>query len=317
MNDSLIPNIHSPLIARIKYGFIAQHNARISILRDDLNHPIVSGNKLRKLHYPLRHAQSEGYSGVISLGGAYSNHLHALAYACLEQKLNCITVVRGEQTAELNNTLRDIESWGARIHFVSRSEYKHRHHAEWQDQLLQQLTPDHASWMFLPEGGSHTLSMQGFEDIFSAHTEHFDYIACAVGSGGTTAGLALAMAPHQRLIAVPAVRDSQLPKRVKQLIQDDSVFERIDWLTGYEWGGFAKFPNMLEQFVLEFTQQSGVLTDPVYTSKLVYAINDQLRLGQFDHSDEIMLYHSGGLQGWRGFLPKVSQEMRDCVAKFR
>jgi 1-aminocyclopropane-1-carboxylate deaminase len=53
----------------------------LAVLRLDLIDPLISGNKWFKLSSYLALAAESGAAGLISLGGAHSNHLHALAAA--------------------------------------------------------------------------------------------------------------------------------------------------------------------------------------------------------------------------------------------
>ena len=285
---------------------------QLAVLRDDLNHAIVSGNKLRKLKYILQAAGKANTLGLISFGGAHSNHLHALAFASKELGLQAHLIVRGEEVLQTPSpTLVDCLNWGAKITPISRQAYKHRYQQEWQQQWLR------PGFQLVPEGGSDTLAVQGVAEALDERTHMYDVIACAAGSGGTVAGLALGLQPHQRLLAFPAVKDPKLPEKVRQLMGDHASYQQIHWCWGYEWGGFGRFPKRLECFVVDWLQATQVLPDPVYTAKLFYGITDLYRQNQLKPEQKVLLYHSGGLQGWRSMATRLSAEMQAYLDWFR
>ena len=106
-------------------SFLKQ-NIEVSILRLDKLHPIISGNKLFKLHYFLNEVNLNGKKSVITFGGAYSNHLVATAFACQQSGFNCIGIVRGEKPAQLSGTLIQCEQYGMQLIFISREAYQHK-----------------------------------------------------------------------------------------------------------------------------------------------------------------------------------------------
>ena len=282
--------------------------ASISIYRDELNHHVVSGNKLRKLKYPLQQALKMKYIGITSFGGAHSNHAHALAYACKKTNLGCRLIIRGEEASSAQSpTLADCQQWGAEIIPVSRADYRQRHNHKYQQSCLA------AGHMLLPEGGSAKLALTGVAEVLDNRTRSFPYIATAVGSGGTAAGLATSLEPHQKLLVVPAVRDTSLPKRIDELLSHYPVNTQIGWLNGYEWGGFGKFPSALARFTEEFYVHTTILLDPIYTAKLAYAVIEQIRQGHIPANNQLLLYHSGGLQGWRARREPLSKSFTETL----
>ncbi|MBD1391079.1 pyridoxal-phosphate dependent enzyme [Neiella sp. HB171785] len=302
----------SPILA-VDISPWAGRQAQLHILRDDLNHPIVSGNKLRKLKYPLLHALRQGYCGITSFGGAHSNHAHALAYACQQLKLECRLIIRGQEaSAAQSATLKDCVDWGAEVIPVSRQDYRERHQSDAQQRWTK------TNHLLVAEGGSTTMALTGVAEALDARTEPYSFIATAVGSGGTAAGLSLGLTKKQRLLLVPAVRDQQLPSRIAELL-DTAPDQRqqaapMCWLTGYEWGGFGRLPTELQQFVAAFYRHTQVLLDPVYTAKLCFALVSEIRAGRLPPDGSVLMYHSGGLQGWRGMTDKLIPEMQDCLA---
>ncbi|GGA82816.1 1-aminocyclopropane-1-carboxylate deaminase [Neiella marina] len=254
-----------------------------------------------------------GYRGITSFGGAHSNHAHALAFACQQLQLECRLIIRGlEASPNTSKTLQDCTHWGAELVPISRQDYRDRHHHSAQQRWLK------ANHALIPEGGSGAQALQGMAEVLDDRTQSYQYIATAVGSGGTAAGLSLGLSAAQRLLLVPAVRDRQLPHRIDQLLNLAQDMPRhsvsMCWLTGYEWGGFARLPVELQQFVAAFYRHTQVLLDPVYTAKLCFALVEEIRQGRLPGNGSVLMYHSGGIQGWRGMTAKLIPEMQDCLA---
>lgn len=296
------------LIQSVEQLPFLSHSPKLAVLRDDLNHAVVSGNKLRKLKYAIQGLMAENARGVVSFGGGHSNHLHALAYACNQLGLKSRLIVRGEEVLDTPSaTLQDCQKWGADILPVSREEYRKRHLLEWQAQWLAD------GFKLIPEGGTAQSALKGVGEVLDKRAQDYEIIACAVGSGGTAAGLALALKPHQKLLAFPAVKDKQLPTKVAQLMASPEAFERIQWCWGFEGAGFGRFSKELEQFVVAWYQSTGVLPDPVYTAKLFDGIHKLYQQGCLRPEQKVLIYHSGGLQGWRGMKARLSAEMLACL----
>jgi len=99
---------------------------QFDILRLDLIHPIISGNKWFKLRYYLEDAKQNNCTEIASFGGAYSNHIVAMACACFENKLQCVGFIRGDQTEDLSPTLQTAKEYGMELQFVNRTDYKNK-----------------------------------------------------------------------------------------------------------------------------------------------------------------------------------------------
>ncbi len=267
------------------------------IKRDDLIHPIISGNKWRKLKYILNHALHLNADCIVSMGGAYSNHLHALAYAGKLLEIKTVGFIRGEAPSRPNQTLLDLMDWGMELRFVSRSEYRklrdYKHHDS-----LPDLKPGE---YWLPEGGATELALKGVGESVAEIDLNFDVLAVACGTGTTLAGL-IAHAPHScRVLGVAALKNAGfLVYDVQQMLNTNGV-TREDWQLAldYHCGGFAKTSPALLEFIRQFQDKHGVPLEPVYTGKLMLAIYDLLRRGHFKAGQRIVALHTGGLQGNR------------------
>lgn len=285
------PSPEQPL--QVDWENIASY--QVFIKRDDLLHPIISGNKWRKLKYALLDLKDRSVPEVVSFGGGYSNHLHALAYACQALSIKLIAVVRGDYSQQLTPMLNDIQDWEAEIRFVNRIEYKQRDDATY----LATLQAQHPKATIIPEGGSQHLALKGLDDLVSELERDYDYVLAPVGSGGTLAGLIQACGKHTVLgIAVLKGQD-YLEDMVNRLMPDDSA--KSSWSINHEFhfGGYAKRNAELSGFCVEFQQQTRISIEPVYSGKLFFAARQLIAEKAFPPGSRILLIHTGGLQGSR------------------
>lgn len=284
-------------LTRISEREISDRQLELWIKRDDLLHPIVSGNKWRKLKYILNHALHSGANSIVSMGGAYSNHLHALAFSGKALGLKTIGYIRGERPAQLNATLHDLLDWGMELRFVSRGDY--RQLRDYQDyDSLPDLQPGQ---YWLPEGGATDLALQGVAELVDELDVGFDTLALACGTGTTLAGL-LTSSLTRRVIGVAALKGGDfLIDDVGQLLNKQGMTSHADWriLMDYHFGGFAKTTPTLLTFMQDFQQRHGIELEPIYTGKLLFALYDLIRQGYFPTGQRIVVIHTGGLQGKR------------------
>ena len=274
-----------------------RHGVELWIKRDDLLHPVVSGNKWRKLKYILDDALYLGADTLVGMGGAYSNHLHALAYAGRALGLNTQARVRGERPPGSNPTLVDLENWGMALSFVTREDYRQLRLYKSHDSL-----PGLGLGQYwLPEGGAAALALRGVAEIVDEMTIDYDVLVVACGTGTTLAGLLAAMPANRRLLGICALMGGGfLYDDVRQLLPTQ-VGENRDWqiLLDYHHGGFAKTSSALLEFIEYMQARFDLPLDPVYTGKALYAVYDLLRQGYFSRGQRIVFIHSGGLQGAR------------------
>jgi len=300
----------------LHHPLFTQHNVRVQIKRDDLIHPIISGNKWRKLKYNLAHVKNHGnLVGIISFGGSYSNHIHALAFACYQQKTPCVGVIRGEKRNATNFTLTWARYWGMKLHFVDRKTYRRRHDADY----LARLQQEYPDYFIIPEGGSNELAIPGVADVITELKQQtdFDTLITPVGSGGTFAGLisgdSITSAKQHKLLGVAVLKGADyLVNEVKSLLPSQAKNHK-NWqlLTHFHRGGYAKFSPEDAMRVIAFNQTTGVEFEPVYSGKMVLALLDLLEQGYFSTDERIVLLHTGGMQGLGGMIERRMLQGKD------
>ncbi len=273
---------------------IPNHDVSLSIRREDLLHPHISGNKFRKLKYNLLEAQRLGCETIVTFGGAFSNHIAATAAAGKEYKIKTIGIIRGEELCDIgrNQTLSFAENCGMELHFISRKSYSLKASEEFISDLKQKF----GNIYLIPEGGTNALAVRGCEEILTPDDRKFDYICCAVGTGGTISGIANSAKPHQKILGFPALKGEFIFKDVELF----SHAKNWTLINDYHFGGYAKVDAVLINFMNEFYKKNLTLLDPIYTGKLLYGVMDMIRKGYFPPKSQILTIHTGGLQGIGG-----------------
>lgn len=290
----------SPLQS-IKHPLFTKYRVKVSIKRDDQIHPIISGNKWRKLYYNLQLAKEKKYQGILSFGGCYSNHLHALAYACQQQQLNALAIVRGESKNQDNYTLSWAKHWEMKLSFVDRHTYRKRQDPDYLNDL-QQYYPD---YLIIPEGGSNQLALKGVGEIINELNEQtiFDHLLVPVGSGGTLAGLVKQDNNQHNILGIAVLKQSDyLLNEVKNLLKEDSKYHRWSIANDYHGGGYAKFSSDDANKILQFSKEIAIQFEPIYSGKMLLGLFDLLEKGYFKTNQHIVLLHTGGLQGIAGLI---------------
>lgn len=279
--------IDSPLLKK--------HQITVVVKREDELHPIISGNKFRKLKYNLIEAKKQGHTTLLTYGGAFSNHILATAAAANEDGFKSIGVIRGEELKtkwRQNPTLSKAASLGMQFHFVTRNDYRKKHHREFKDDLKYRF----GAFYELPEGGTNTLAVKGCEEILTKTDKNFDVICCSVGTGGTLAGIINASRPEQTILGFSALKGNFLEEEIK------SMTEKKNWklITDYHFGGYAKINSELVHFINQFLVDFSIPLDPIYTGKLFYGLFDLIKNGYFRPQIKVLVIHTGGLQGIKG-----------------
>ena len=278
-------------------------NKNLAIKPDYLIHPTVSGNKFRKLKYNLEKAQSRNLKGLLTFGGAYSNHIAATAAAGKELNMPTVGVIRGvelETHVENNPTLKYAKDCGMHLEFVERSIYKNKTDPVY----LQQLMQNYKRYFIIPEGGTNELAIKGCEEILTIKDQSFDIICCSVGTGGTIAGLINASLPTQKIIGFPALKGDFLKEDICKFVKQNN------WeLWGdYHFGGYAKVDSKLINFMNDFKLRYNIPLDPVYTAKMMYGIFEGVSSGKIPHTAKVLAIHTGGLQGIEGMNLRLKQK---------
>jgi len=292
--DSPLQQLHS--------SFLEQAKIQLYVKRDDLIHPQFGGNKWRKLKYNLIHARKNQFDTLLTFGGAWSNHIYATAAAARYFDFNSIGIIRGEQHTVLNTTLTSAESCGMQLHYVNRAEYRKKH----EPRFLQKLKQQFGDVYILPEGGSNALALKGCEEIVDEINHEidqpFDVICCASGTGATLAGLVKALKPEQSAIGFSALKGGEfLNGEVKKFLGDKHQNRNWHIEIDFHFGGYAKINDDLIRFMQDFESQYNFSLDAVYTGKMFYGLFKLIKDKNFKPGTSIVVVHSGGLQGNKGF----------------
>ncbi|MCC5826054.1 pyridoxal-phosphate dependent enzyme [Alkalimonas sp.] len=284
-----------------------QHQLKLWLYQAARSTDALSGNKRLKLHYPLKLAQQQGKKGILTFGGAFSNHLAATATACQQHNMLSIGMVRTDQVDAKNPTLKQCHALGMQLVPVSRTEYRLRNNLDWLAQL-QQRYPD---FLMVPEGGTSKLGVQGVSELDLTMTPdgRSQFIVTATGSGGTIAGLALGN-PDAQVIGIAVVKDTALPDKVTHFCQHASNWQLV---TSYAGKGYGRFDAGLLQFCLDFRQRHQIMLEPIYTGKAMHALYQLITQGTFPKGSCISFFHTGGLQGlaglhYRGLLSEADYQ---------
>lgn len=276
---------------KFKNGF------EVAILRLDLLHPVISGNKWFKLKQNLSFAQEKGYKKIITFGGAYSNYLIATAAAAKEAGLQSIAIVRGYHAKEnLTQTLKDCTIYGMQLQFVTREEYALKNEKDW----LKNLSAQYPDAYIIPEGGNNELARKGIEEIALIIPDVYTHITVSVGTGTTFAGLRNAIDEKVRMVGFVPMKNGAYLKNELQL--EKGNWELID---DYHFGGFGKWNDELIDFMNEFYRINKIPLDIVYTSKMMYGLQEMIEKNEFDKGARILTIHTGGLQGNIGVADKL------------
>ncbi len=291
------------MIENIDISKFGLNNILLSFKRDDKLHPFVSGNKLRKLKYNLIEAQQQKYHTLLTFGGAFSNHIAAVAAAGKELGLNTIGIIRGEELESKiseNPTLSFAQECGMHFQFISREDYRNKDKAEFINNFKKKI----GEFYLLPEGGTNALAVKGCEEILTETKNDFDYICVPVGTGGTIAGLVKASKEYQQVLGFSALKGNFQSSEIAKYTSKTN-FKIID---SYSFGGYGKIDIDLIRFINEFKEKTNIPLDPVYTGKMMYGIFDLLKKGYFKENSRIFAVHTGGLQGIAGMNQKLTKK---------
>ena len=276
---------------------------QLYLKREDALHPLISGNKFRKLKYNLESAKALGRDVLLSFGGAHSNHIAALACAGRESGLRTIGVIRGEELEYRwrdNPTLSLAHEHGMRFHFVSRTDYRKRNEPE----FIERLRSRFGEFYLLPEGGSNALGVRGCEEILVPDDARFDLICCTVGTGATLAGIVNTALPHQRVWGFPALKGDFLDRDIHSFVRKG----QWDLVEGFHFGGYARVDRELVEFINRFKKRTGIPLDPIYTGKMLFGIFALIKEDKIPRGSKILAIHTGGLQGIPGMNLRLGKK---------
>ncbi len=291
----------------ITHPILETASVTLHIKREDQLHEHVSGNKFRKLKYNLIEAKTSGRTTILTFGGAYSNHIAAVAAAGKLMGFRTIGVIRGEElgvqlpkTLSENDTLQFACKQGMKFKFMDRTTYRSKDTKE----VLQELTNEFGNFYLIPEGGTNDLAVKGCEEILTHQDRMYDVICCPVGTGGTISGIINGTTLDQEVIGFPALKGDFLSDEIKKYTS------RTNWklITDYHFGGYGKINRELIEFINMFSEEQKISLDPIYTAKMVYGIFDLVEKGVFKKNTRILAVHTGGVQGIAGMNKKLMKK---------
>lgn len=267
-----------------------ENKISVSVLRLDLIHPIVSGNKWFKLKYYIEEAQHLNKKRIITYGGAWSNHIVAIACACSLNNLRAVGIIRGEEPDRYSDTLNTAKGFGMEFIFLPRTEYQNK---------IIPFVVDEINDYIIPEGGYGEKGAEGFSTgLDFCNRNDFTHFVCAVGTGTMMAGTIKGVTDRQEVIGISILKNNpDLLPAVHKLLSDNDKLKQFNLIEDYHFGGYAKYTGELLGFMNSFYKESSVPSDFVYTGKLFYALNDLVKKNYFPAGSNVLAIHSGGLQG--------------------
>jgi 1-aminocyclopropane-1-carboxylate deaminase/D-cysteine desulfhydrase-like pyridoxal-dependent ACC family enzyme len=287
---------------------------RLFLKRDDLLHPVVQGNKWRKLHLQLKALRADAVPGILSFGGPFSNHLHAVAAAGQNFGFKTAAILRGSALDPNNPTLQYLEAAGMACFPVPKKSYD----LGILSPDIQAITQKFPAYFILPEGGSSTLGVAGCvsigQEIIAAFPDDKPLHVCVpAGTGCTAAGTLAGLGGRGQLWVFPAAPYGVDAEKIREYCTAAgfSADTPVECVQDYLFDGFARFSPVLHAFTSRFKQETGILLDPIYTAKMMYGVFDLLEKGFFPDQSQVVAVHTGGLQGWDGFRYRFGAALTD------
>ncbi len=295
----------SPLI-KINDTKLKERHIKLFIKRDDLIHSEISGNKWRKLKFNLANAIDNEYRTLLTFGGAYSNHLLAVASAADYFKLKSVGVVRGDElNAQSNPTLKRCYELGMKIISISRKDYKKKE----EERTITFFQNKFPEAYLIPEGGHNQWGAKGCEEIIDEIKIPYDYIITAVGTGTTLAGLVNNTAKNKQLLGITVLKGE---KYLEGMIDELTTVKKGSWrlIHDYHFGGYGRFNDSLIQFINKYKAEHSIQLDPIYTGKALFGVYDLIEQGYFPSESKIIYLHTGGIFGIKGFNERYGELIR-------
>jgi 1-aminocyclopropane-1-carboxylate deaminase len=289
---------------------ILENNKDVSlyIKREDLLHPIISGNKFRKLKYNLEEAKKKGFKKLLTFGGAFSNHILAVAAAGKEFGFETTGIIRGDELRDKiaeNPTLMQAQELGMHFIFVTREEYRYKE----EETQLEKWGILTESFYIIPEGGTNDLAIKGCEEILTKEDEIYTHICCSIGTGGTISGIINSATENQKIIGFSSLKGEFMSSQISNFVT------KTNWEvnTDYHFGGYGKVNEELISFLNNFYKKTTIPLDPIYTGKMVFGILDLIEKKYFKKGSKILLIHTGGLQGIRGMNQLLIKKNKEII----
>lgn len=279
------------------------------IKREDLLHPLISGNKFRKLKYNLREATLKNSKTLLTFGGAFSNHIVAVAAAGKENGFNTVGIIRGEELFDQidnNPSLSLAKKLGMEFEFISRTRFRNKEDIAFVNDLITQYG---GNVYVIPEGGTNEYAIKGCEEILSESDDSFDFVCLPVGTGGTISGIINSAQTNQQIIGFSSLKGDFLSDVICNFVSKTNWELNAD----YHFGGYGKVTDDLISFLNQFYQKTNIPLDPVYTGKMMFGVLDLIEKGFFPKRSKILTIHTGGLQGIKGMNQMLSNKKKNII----
>lgn len=294
-------DLTNSMLQKINIDEFSRRGISLHIKRDDLIHPEISGNKWRKLKYNVEVCLNAKKTGILTFGGAFSNHLLATAAAAHAIGLKSVGIVRGDElNSQSNQTLKRCNELGMDLKFISREEYRMIPDKSY----LADVAHEFPNYHIVPEGGANYYGMIGCQEILEEIEIDFDAVFVAQGTTTTSCGLLLGLKKKQELLAVPVLKGFASEKEMQSIFEYSGVekewledaFEKLNILDEFHFGGYGKYDDELLDFIRTFYLNHGIKLDPIYTGKAMFALMKALENEKWD-GKSVVFIHTGGLQG--------------------
>lgn len=286
---------------------LLEKSVKLFIKREDLIHPEISGNKFWKLFYNVENYLELNPQNpiIITFGGAFSNHIFAVSALGKELNIKTLGIIRGEELTEKwheNPTLKKAGENGMSFRFITRTDYRDK------EKLTETMQNEFPESLIIPEGGTNNLAVDGIKFMLNEETKDFDYLCCAVGTGGTIAGLSKFAEANQKVLGFKVVRDDSLDEKILELSQRNNfqLFDASD-------GRYGKITGENIEFVKKFYKQFNIPLEPIYTGKMFRKLFALIEEDFFPQNSKILAFHTGGLQGIEGVNEKLKQNGRNQI----
>jgi 1-aminocyclopropane-1-carboxylate deaminase/D-cysteine desulfhydrase-like pyridoxal-dependent ACC family enzyme len=284
----------APLI-KIKDPLLEEKKVNLYVKREDLIHQYIFGNKWYKLKYNLIEAAQQKQRTLLTFGGAYSNHIYAVAAAGSIFGFKTIGIIRGEEHLPLNPVLKFAKNRKMLINYVSRSVYRMKSESS----FMEKLHKVYGDFYLLPEGGSNALAVKGCSELPATINIEYDYICTAVGTGGTIAGLIAGVNSKVKVLGFPVLKGARfLRSDIENLLSEYNAGNcgNFDMFFDYHFGGFAKADNELLKFLKYFEVENNFKPDRVYFGKMLYGVFDLIKRNYFAKGSTIIALNSAPVE---------------------
>jgi len=302
IESDLFDELHLP-IQSINDELFERNGVSVDILRLDQTDGLISGNKWFKLKYNILNAKLERKTQLLTFGGAYSNHIHAVAAAGERWGFETLAFIRGEETLPLNPTLNSCKQMKMKFHYVSREEYRLRHIA----QYIEEIQKKYPEAYIIPEGGTNSLAIKGSGEIWNHIPAGYHFVVVAGGTGGTAAGINKKKKRETTIMVVQVLKaDNYLARQIKNYFDIYRYYETAPYevLDEYHAGGYAHFNDEVIETADKLKEEQGITLDYVYTAKVYFALRDLTAKRRFPPGAKVLMLHTGGLQGNLGFAER-------------